>query len=317
MSNMLTNSDRSFTGGFSTVNYDKAAPGEGQKHPHDVPVRTFSPRLISTVMLWVLGYGTATSVYQWGVYRSDGTATAARREAFQWRLGKEAFLRANWKKIVTMVRAGTMADYARKFGDEAIVVEEQTQADGVEDDREGEAGNHEEEEGAGEDAWGAQDADKEEPAPQAEPRTVCDSSVRTRTHAPLECGAREKSLHDNTMADLRPCMSRADCETFPRCENVIRRDLVEVRLCNHLMADPRQDEPVMNIQRGLFCKSAGIPTGTWVASFGPVVANDRSMRSELGYAVQVRRGNPQREGSWSRKVECVTPVLGWQDKHRP
>ena len=148
-----------------------------------------------------------------------------------------------------------------------------------------------------------------------EAEKVCDGAVRTRTHAPLECGAREESLHDNTMADLRPCMSRADCETFPRCENVIRRDLVEVRLCNHLMADPRQDEPVMNIQRGLFCKSAEIPTGTWVASFGPVVANDRSMRSELGYAVQVRRGNPQREGSWSRKVECVTPLLGWQDKY--
>ena len=57
--------------------------------------------------------------------------------------------------------------------------------------------------------------------------------------------------------------------------------------------------------------------GTWLALFGPVVADDCAMQGALGYAVQVRRGcgRALEEGKWRRRVEMVTPVAGWQGKY--
>ena len=152
--------------------------------------------------------------------------------------------------------------------------------------------------------------------------------VRNQTEAPVEMhGSRARQTHssvttmsntghENNLADMRPCTSRSDCGLliFP-CDNAVRTDLVEVKICKEIMADPTKDEPVRRIERGLYCNGTKpILEGTWVACFGPVRCNDRGMQDDLGYAVQVFRGSAQGDGDWSRKMEMVTPIQGWQGK---
>ena len=153
-------------------------------------------------------------------------------------------------------------------------------------------------------------------------------SVRNKTEAPVEMhGSRARQTHssvttmsntghENNLADMRPCTSRSDCGLliFP-CDNAVRTDLVEVKICKEIMEDPTKDEPVRRVERGLYWNGTQpIPEGTWVACFGPVRCNDRGMQDDLGYAVQVFRGSAQGDGDWSRKMEMVTPIQGWQGK---
>jgi len=66
---------------------------------------------------------------------------------------------------------------------------------------------------------------------------------------------RTSERHNNNIADMRPCMSAPDCDIFP-CDNVIRSDLVDIKICKQLMADPSKDKAVYNVQRELFSKRA-------------------------------------------------------------
>ena len=155
-----------------------------------------------------------------------------------------------------------------------------------------------------------------------------DASVRHKAGARVELlGSRARQTHSsvtslsntghmNSIAEMRPCMSRSDCGLllFP-CDNAVRTDVVDVKICKEIMADPTQDEPVRRIERGLYWNGTQpIPEGTWVACFGPVRCNDRGMQDDLGYAVQVLRGSAQGDGEWSRTMEMVTPIHGWQGK---
>jgi len=52
------------------------------------------------------------------------------------------------------------------------------------------------------------------------------------------------------------CTSAADCAMFPAYDNVIRGDLVQVKVCRDLEADPAQGQVdyQAEVQRGLYCK---------------------------------------------------------------
>jgi hypothetical protein len=285
---------------FSIRQYNKKAPSDKTvKHPFDSDVLLFSPRLISTVMLWIMGYGTCKSVHAWAsrdsafVDGADATKSTKKETNFritQWRHDVETLLWQNWNPFCAMVRDATARDYASKFpvNDADDAAESLTQEDDAE---------QAEEEG---DLDGEEETDALREG-EADGQRAAKTKVRT------------SEQHNNNIADMRPCMSAPDCEIFP-CDNVIRSDLVGVKMCPQLMADPSKDEAVYNVQRGLFSKRAPIPKGAWVASFGPVVSNDGAMQDVLGYAVQVTRGRLHDGGHWSRKVEMVTPVMGWQSK---
>jgi hypothetical protein len=288
---------------FSISRYRKEAPSDkSAQHPCDSDVLLFSPRLIATVMLWIMGYGTCKSVHAWASEASaldcEGGGNAAKSSKkdtlfriTQWRHDTETTLWQNWNPFCAMVRDATVRDYASIFPTINAFDDAEESPSG----EEGPAKNPSEEEG--DDEEGAQAGSGEEDGR----RRAAKQKVRT------------SERHNNNIADMRPCMSAADCEIFP-CDNVIRSDLVGVKMCPQLMADPSKDEAVYNVQRGLFSKRAPIPKGAWVASFGPVVSNDGAMQDVLGYAVQVTRGRLHDGGHWSRKVEMVTPVMGWQSK---
>ena len=243
----------------------------------NVPVKIVSPRLIATVVLWIAGYGCNSTVTQWATSAVAAAGTASGQRAFisNWQASFENFLIEHWQQFCLMVRSGSMAHYATLHD------------------------VHEEEEsGVGGSA--------------AHTAGSSLSKVRTRSRGYVTTLV---SGHSDNLADMLPCTSAADCEMFPACDNVIRGDLVQVKICRHLEADPAQGQVdyAAQVQRGLYCKEdTTIPAGTWVASFGPVVADNAVMREKLGYAVQVSRGSAAQEGNWSRKVEMVTPVPGWK-----
>ena len=118
--------------------------------------------------------------------------------------------------------------------------------------------------------------------------------------------------HEANVQDQLPCMSAADCEMFDTCSNRIDMNLTQVRISDMLMrkTPEERDLPTGLVQRGLYVNVDKIRAGTVVASFGPVQVSE-PRRTELGYAIQVRRG---KEGSWSRNTDFVTPIKGWKDK---
>ena len=45
---------------------------------------------------------------------------------------------------------------------------------------------------------------------------------------------------------------------FP-CDNVVRTDLVEVKMCKEIMADKTKDEAVLRVERGLYWNNGTKP----------------------------------------------------------
>ena len=112
---------------FSISRYRKEAPSDkSAQHPCDSDVLLFSPRLIATVMLWIMGYGTCKSVHAWAseasAFDGEGGADAAKSSKkdtlfriTQWRHDTETTLWQNWNPFCAMVRDATVRDYASIF----------------------------------------------------------------------------------------------------------------------------------------------------------------------------------------------------------
>jgi hypothetical protein len=281
---------------------------EGLLHPHplrDVVVRMFSPRFMATVMLWVMGFGVSASVHQWANDHKSGPAIGdgvspkdmCRFRITHWRDTQEEFLWQHWNAVCAMVMASTYKDYCSKRGTPTPTTPV-TPTDGLASD-----GGQQE-----------QQADESHPGEEEHSSDASAHKVRRAVRG----GAHTRiSRHDNTIAEQRPCMSEADCEMHAVCDNRVRRDLVMVMICDNLDV-PVQDDGVAREQKGLFFlgrRETPMKEGMWLASFGPVVANDSAMVRALGYAVRVRRGRALAEGQWKRRVEMVTPVPGWQGQY--